>query len=246
MTGALETAAMHAQTSPPAAAPLARVEMTDELARKYLVRVMAHAKRLARRLPAHVSLNDLVSAGLLGVVEGFLRFDPARLESLDAYLDHRIRGAMMDELRRVDPLTRVQRGFARELGRASRDLSAQRGAATEEALAGALDLDVGELRRRVAQLATATSLHATADEDGTDRVADQGPAPDESAAASEARSLLAHATAALPPREREVLRLYYEESRTLREIGTAMSVSESRVSQLHSQAIRRLRALLVD
>ena len=66
------------------------------------------------------------------------------------------------------------------------------------------------------------------------------------AAASEARSLLAHATAALPPREREVLRLYYEESRTLREIGTAMSVSESRVSHLHSQAISRLRALLVD
>ena len=93
-----------------------RDRLTDALARNYLVRVIAHAKRLARRLPAHISLNDLISAGMLGLVEGYLRYDPSRAETLDAFLDHRIRGALLDELRRNDPLTRAQRGFADSMG----------------------------------------------------------------------------------------------------------------------------------
>lgn len=226
--------------------PLAesRAQLTDELARKYLVRVVAHAKRLARRLPPHIALNDLISAGLLGVVEGFLRFDPSRAESLDAYLDHRIRGALLDELRRVDPLTRAQRGFARKLGRATREAAATGGSTSDESLAGALGLSLQDLRTRVSQVQAAMAIQATGDEDGHDRLEDGSLTPDEAVSARQEHSLLSDATESLPSREREVLRLYYEEGQTLREIGAQLGVSESRVSQLHSRAIQNLRTIL--
>ena len=226
---------------PPPARSRSRAQLTDELARRYLVRVIAHAKRLARRLPPHIALNDLISAGLLGVVEGFLRFDPDRAETLDAYLDHRIRGALLDELRRADPLTRAQRGFARQLGRATRMASNDAGGASDESLANALGLSLAELRTRVSQVSVAMAIHGTG---CTERVEDEAVAPDHEVSSRQERRLLASATGALPPREREVLRLYYEEGQTFREIGGQLGVSESRVSQLHTRAIHNLRAVL--
>ncbi len=232
------------QPSVPPPAIRARTQLTDELAKKYLVRVVAHAKRLARRLPAHIGLNDLISAGLLGVVEGFLRFDPTRGESLDIYLDHRIRGALLDELRRVDPLTRSQRGFARKLGRATRDANTAGESTSDESLAGALGLSLTDLRARVSQVKSAMAIQATGDEDTGERVEDGALTPDDAVSARQQQTLLFHATEALPPREREVLRLYYEEGQTLREIGSQLGVSESRVSQLHTHAIQSLRSTL--
>ena len=208
------------------------------------MRVVAHAKRLARRLPAHIALNDLISAGLLGVVEVFLRFDPTRAESLDAYLDHRIRGALLDELRRFDPLTRAQRGFARKLGRATRDANAAGESTTDESLAGALGLSLTDLRARVSQVSVAMAIQSPGDEDTGERVEDGSLTPDDAVSEREEHTLLSHATKALPPREREVLRLYYEEGQTLREIGSQLGVSESRVSQLHTRAIQSLRTIL--
>jgi RNA polymerase sigma factor for flagellar operon FliA len=212
---------------------------TDELARKYLVRVVAHAKRLARRLPAHVSLGDLISAGMLGVVEGFLRFDPSRAETLDAFLDHRIRGALLDELRRNDPLTRGQRTFARKLGRATR---AAEGAASEESLAGALGLSLASFHERVAQVSIAQSVQATGDGLGVENVRDDGLGPDAALDARERRTLLAQSAETLSARERELLALHYEHGQNFREIGIRFGVSESRVSQLHTHAIQHLRA----
>ncbi len=233
----------HQPTCPPPE-PRTRAQLTDELAKKYLVRVIAHAKRLARRLPPHIALNDLVSAGLLGVVEGFLRFDPSRAESLDAYLDHRIRGALLDELRRVDPLTRAQRGFARKLGRATRDATAAGESTSDESLAGALGLSLTDLRARVSQVSVAMAIQSTGDEDSGERVEDGSLTPDDAVSAQQEHTLLSNATESLPAREREVLRLYYEEGQTLREIGSQLGVSESRVSQLHTRAIQSLRSIL--
>ena len=231
----------HQSTLPPPAMPHSRARLTDELARRYLVRVIAHAKRLARRLPPHIALNDLISAGLLGVVEGFLRFDPNRAETLDAYLDHRIRGALLDELRRADPLTRAQRGFARQLGRASRVAANEPGGACDESLANALGLSLAELRTRVSQVNVAMALQGTG---SADRVEDEALTPDDEVSAKQEHRLLANATGALPAREREVLRRYYEEGQTFREIGGHLGVSESRVSQLHTRAIQNLRTIL--
>jgi len=221
-----------------------RAQLTDEIAKKYLVRVVAHAKRLARRLPPHIALNDLISAGLLGVVEAFLRFDPSRAESLDAYLDQCIRGALLDELRRVDPLTRAQRGFARKLVRATRDADAAGESTSDESLASALGLSLTDLRARVSQTTVAMAIQSTGDVDAGERVEDGSLNPDDAVSLRQEHTLLSTATEALPPREREVLRLHYEEGQTLREIGAQLGVSESRVSQLHTHAIQSLRTAL--
>jgi len=227
-------------TSPTAPDPHAGVRMTDDLARHYLARVIVHARRLARRLPPHIALNDLISAGLLGVVEGYLRFDPERAESLDAFLDHRIRGALLDELRRADPLTRTQRRFTQEIRRVTRTAN-DSDCARDESIAKALGLSLEEFRSRVAQ------IHAAATIQGTDRE-ERAPAetalPEDEVAEREERSRVAAAAARLSPRERELLRLHYEEGEKFREIGFRFSVSESRVSQLHTQAIENLRAML--
>jgi RNA polymerase sigma factor for flagellar operon FliA len=223
--------------SPGAPQGQSRDRLTDALARKYLVRVIAHAKRLARRLPAHVSLGDLISAGMLGVVEGFLRYDPSRAETLDAFLDHRIRGALLDELRRNDPLTRAQRGLARQIRQAPRE-------ASEESLAVAVGLSVSALREKVSQIATATAIQATGDGHGADDAPDHGLAPDAALEARQRHAQLVRAAADLPERERVLLTLHYEEGQSLREIGARLGVSESRASQLHSRAIQRMRASL--
>jgi len=215
--------------------------MSDELARHYLIRVGAHVRRLARRLPPHIACNDLISAGLLGVVEGFRRFDPERAESLDAYLDHRIRGALLDELRRADPLTRAQRGFVRRLDRASSAVSTRSGGVCDELLAVTLGLSVSEFRSRVAVVHAATVMQGA---DGVERAEDDAPTPDSEVSAREEHELLSDATRSLPAREREVLRLHYEEAQTFREIGAHLGVSESRVSQIHTSAVKNLRAML--
>ena len=207
----------------------------------YLARVIVHARRLARRLPPHVALNDLISAGLLGVVEGFLRFDPDRAETLDAYLDHRIRGALLDELRRADPLSRAQRGFARQLGRAAQAAANDSGDACDESLAETLGLSLAEFQARVAQVQVAVTIQGTGCEE---RIPDEAVRPDEEVADRQEHWILADATGSLRPREREVLRLHYEEGQTFREIGSRFNVSESRVSQLHTHAIKNLRSIL--
>jgi RNA polymerase sigma factor FliA len=237
------TSAPKRDALPSAAAAPARASgaapFTDELARRYLVRVVAHARRLARRLPAHVSLNDLISAGMLGVVEGYLRFDPERAETLDAFLDHRIRGALIDELRRNDPLTRAQRTFARDQTRAARAAADD---ASEETLAAALGLTVEAYRERVSEVSLAKAIKATGV--GVEDVQDHGLAPDAALDARQRSALLAQSAATLPARERELLTLHYENGQTFREIGNRLGVSESRVSQLHTRAIQHLRATM--
>ncbi|TAK27306.1 MAG: sigma-70 family RNA polymerase sigma factor [Myxococcaceae bacterium] len=235
-------ALMRHPSSPQASpAPSDGARMSDELARHYLIRVGAHVRRLARRLPPHIACNDLISAGLLGVVEGFRRFDPERAESLDAYLDHRIRGALLDELRRADPLTRAQRNFARQLNLAAREVSSEPGGACDESLARSLGLELAEFRSRVARVASAAPVQGAG---GDELIGDGASAPDDEASRKEERTRLASAIDGLPPREREMLRLYYEEGRTFREIGDQLSVSESRVSQLHSHIVKSLRSTL--
>ncbi len=221
----------------------ARPRMTEALARRYLARVIVYARRMSRRLPAHVSLNDLISAGLLGVVEGFRRFDPVRAETLDAFLDHYIRGAMLDELRRADSLTRAQRDFAQRLGRATQAAANDSGSAPEHSLAQALGVSLAEFRSRVAHVQAAVMVQATGIEE---RLEDDAPRPDAEVAQTQERRRLATATERLSPRQRELLRLHYEEGENFREISDRFRVSQSRVSQLHTQAIQQLRAMLSD
>jgi len=224
-----------------------RVQLDDEMAARYLPRVQRHAARIARKLPRHVQVGDLVSAGFCGLVDAFIRFDPNRMDSFEAYIDHRIRGAILDELRQFDPLTRDQRAFVRGVAGARQKFSGRVGRMPEEhELAAELGVSLERYRQQ------ADRMHATAvrgdampfDEDHDSPAEAANDSPDAIAADHERNDRIAAAMATLPPRIRDVLRMHYHEGRTLREIGVALGVTESRVSQIHSEAVVRLRDAL--
>ncbi len=224
-----------------------RPTLTNETAERYLPRIRRHAARIARRLPRHVQVGDLVSAGFVGLVDAFMKFDVSRMESFDAYVDHRIRGAILDELRAHDPLTRDQRIFARRLATAKQSAANETGGTPDEVeVARALGITVVQYRAQVERMAAtaARSEAAPYDEESVEASEPTHDRPDELAEQHEQRSRIAAAMDRLPPRKREVLRMHYDEGRTLREIGEHLGVTESRVSQIHSEAVLRLRTLL--
>jgi RNA polymerase sigma factor for flagellar operon FliA len=231
------------------ASPNARPALTNEIAMRYLPRIRRHASRIARRLPRHVLVGDLVSAGFMGLIDAFLKFDTSRMESFDAYVDHRIRGAILDELRAHDPLTRDQRMFARKLAEARHTAANEVGYTPDEhEVARAMGLTMGVYRAQLDRMAaTAARNEAVSyDDDMDDVIKPSNDRPDDNAEQNEQRKRVALAMGHLPPRQRDVLRMHYDEGRTLREIGERLGVTESRVSQIHSEAVGRLRALLAE
>ncbi len=226
-----------------------RVPLTDELAARYLPRVQRHAARIARKLPRHVQVGDLVSAGFCGLVDAFLRFDPSRMESFEAYVDHRIRGAILDELRHHDPLTRDQRAFVRSVADARQSFAGREGRMPDEReLAAELGVSLARYRHQVDRM-HATAIRSDAMPFNEDEDCPAEPAndsPDAIAATRERNDRISAAMDTLPARLRDVLRLHYHEGRTLREIGLVLGVTESRVSQIHGEAVIRLREVLTS
>ncbi len=224
-----------------------RPMLTNEDAQKYLPRVQRHAARIARKLPRHVNIGDLVSAGFCGLVDAFLKFDTSRMESFEAYVDHRIRGAILDELRANDPLTRDQRTFVRRTNEARVSFSNREGRMPDEReLAAEMGLTLAQYRHHLDRM-HATSVRSEAmpfneDEDCPDEPAND--VPEQVYTAKESRARMDQAINTLPPRLADVLRMHYHEGRTLREIGLELGVTESRVSQLHGEAIGRLREVV--
>jgi len=214
---------------------------------KYHGQVERVARRLARKLPAHVDLDDLISAGMIGLVEAADRFDPDRGEKFETFAEFRIRGAMLDELRSRDSLSRDMRRICRELQEATSNLANQLGRAPSEAeMAGFMGLSVDEIRARQAKVSGAsvigfddadpTFLDHTADEKALD--------PCEAAARRELYDQLCDHIESLPQRMQQVLALYYCEGLNLKDIGAVLGVTESRVCQLHGEATKRLRGSL--
>jgi RNA polymerase sigma factor for flagellar operon FliA len=202
------------------------------------------AKTLARRLPASTELGDLISAGAMGLLEAAARFDPERGDSFEAFARIRIRGAMIDDIRVRDSMSRDMRRAAKAIGRSTSQLTQSLGRApTEDELAEHVGLSVDDLRVRRAELAGARVVALDdAGADLLDRVADHNATdPQEAVARRELLDRLAQHIAALPLRMQQVLSLYYRESLSLREIGVVLGVSECRVCQIHGEATRRLR-----
>ncbi len=221
--------------------------LTNELAEKYLPRVQRHAARIARKLPRHVNVGDLVSAGCCGLLDAFLKFDTSRMESFDAYVDHRIRGAILDELRAHDPLTRDQRTFAKRVALARHAIANREGyMPSEHEIAAEMGLSLTQYRHQVDRLhATASRSEATPFNEDEDPLAEPANDAPETLAANKEDSDRIHAAMdQLSPRHREVLKLHYDDGRTLREIGLAIGVTESRVSQIHAEALLQLREVL--
>jgi RNA polymerase sigma factor for flagellar operon FliA len=229
--------------------PSGRPALSNEVAHKYLPRIRRHAARIARRLPRHVLVGDLVSAGFMGLVDAFLKYDTSRLDSFDAYVDHRIRGAILDELRAHDPLTRDQRLFARRQASARQAAANETGRAPSEGeLAAAMGLSLTAYRSQLERMtSTAARNEATPyDEELLDASEPANDRPDDLVEQRQERTRMSSGIDRLPPRQRDVLRMHYEEGRTLREIGEVLGVTESRVSQIHSEAVVRLRGIMTE
>ena len=207
-------------------------------------------------LPAHVDEADLISYGLGGLISAIERFDLSREIKFETYAITRIRGAILDELRTLDWVPRSVRARAREFERTNMKLEARlQRAPTDEEMAAELEISLDEFQEALLQISNSTivaldELWNVSDSTG-DQVSLLDTLPDRRAPdplmlvnQSELRDRIADAIAALPEREKLVIALYYYENLTLREIGEVLGVTESRVSQLHTKAVLRLRSKL--
>lgn len=204
----------------------------------YLPFVDRVARRVARRLPPSVSFEDLVSAGRLGLVEAFKRYDPSLNDNFAAYAELRIRGAIFDEVRSMDWAPRAVRRRSQQLKQAEQSLTTELGRKPErEELAERLEIDEDGLQRMEQELRAVLLVES----DVLDRVG-QGPLP--SPATSMIRrervEQLARAIDRLPERERDVIAMYYLKDMRLKSIGELLGVTESRICQLHTRALSRL------
>jgi RNA polymerase sigma factor for flagellar operon FliA len=235
----------------------------DERARERLViayspLVKYVSGRMASGLPAHVEEADLISYGLGGLISAIERFELEREIKFETYAITRIKGAIIDELRSLDWVPRSVRARARAIERANAKLEHKlQRAPTDEEMADELEMTVGDFQDALLQISNSTvaaldELWTVSDASGDqvsllDTLQDPG-APDPAAVmdATDLKDRIADAIARLPEREKLVVALYYYENLTLREIGEVLGVTESRVSQLHTKAVLRLRGRMSD
>lgn len=218
----------------------------DRLVERYAPLVRAIAHRVVAGLPAHVDHADLVQSGVFGLIDAIERFDPERSARFEAFAAQRIRGAILDELRAQDWVPRTVRGRLRELERAQERLEGRlRRAATDRELSAETGLPLGDVRS-LSQRVQVLSVEELKERAGgvAELLACAEPDPGSVVQARETMRQLNAAVAGLGERDREVVRLYYLENRTLAEIGRALGVTESRVCQLHSRLVGRLRGRL--
>jgi RNA polymerase sigma factor FliA len=223
------------------------IKRRNEYVTKYHSCVEKVARRLARRLPRHVDLDDLVSAGMIGLIEAADRFDPDRGERFESFAEFRIRGAMLDDLRSRDSLSRDMRRICKQLQDASSLLTNQLGRKpTEAEVARHMGIAVEEVHARQAKVSGSSVVgFDDADPAFLERIADdKAEDPCEVAAKRELFGQMVEHIDALNEKMRQVLALYYCDNLNLKEIGLVLGVTESRICQLHSEATKRLRVSL--
>jgi RNA polymerase sigma factor for flagellar operon FliA len=232
----------------------------DPRARDHLVLEYAHlakyvAGRLAIGLPPTVQIDDLISSGILGLMDAIEKYDPKRDTKFETYAMTRIRGAMLDELRALDWVPRSTRRKARLLEDAYASLEAELGrAATDEEISSHLSISSKMLQGMVAEISASSllSLDGFMTAGGGEEVSrlidhfrdTETCSPSAQIEVQEVRRILTSAIGNLPRRERDVISMYYYEEITMKEIGNILGVSESRVCQIHTKAILRLRGRL--
>lgn len=227
----------------------------EKLVNNYAMLVKHVAGRLRMLLPAHVEYDDLVGSGVFGLLTAIERFEPERGVKFETFASNRIRGAILDSLRAADWAPRSLRRREREIARAYGALERRFGRpATAAEVSAELNIDIDtlhELERQITQaafLSLDAPLQVTEDGEqvslGMRTPAGEGD-PEESLEEGERRQLLAQAVRALPDREQMVVSLYYYEDLNIKEIAQILDVTESRISQLHTRALLRLRGYLL-
>jgi RNA polymerase sigma factor for flagellar operon FliA len=209
------------------------------------------AYHLMSRLPASVQADDLIQAGMIGLIEASRKFDPKQGASFETYAGIRIRGAMLDEIRRTDWTPRSVHRKAREVAEAVRRIENDKGRdARDVEVAEEMGLSLNEYHK-ILKDSTGCRIFSFEDpgmlgEAGTQQSGRHADQPLENLQKGDFKQGLANEIKGLPERERLVMALYYDEELNLREIGEILGVSESRVCQIHGQALIRLRARMGD
>ncbi len=230
-------------------------QQRDKLVMEHLPQVHYIARRIHDRLPPHVPLEDLVHAGILGLMDAVRKYDPKKNVELKHYAKFRIRGAILDSLREGDWGPRALRRQARSVEQAFRDCKARLGREPNETeVAAEMHITLADFQQLLGELRGLDlgSLQADSGDGsgGEERWHYRADAEEEDpfhvCLRSEMLGLLEHAIGELPERERRVLALYHFEELTMKEVGSVMGIGESRVSQIHTEALLRLRARLRD
>jgi RNA polymerase sigma factor for flagellar operon FliA len=225
----------------------------EDILRRYLPLVRRVVKRLAVRKPPHIELDDLVSWGIVGLLDAIVKYDPRKEALFSTYAQFRIRGAILDHLRSLDWVPRSVRQKAALIEKVSHDLEGRLGRpATDEEIARELELSLAQYQELLGKVGEMTlfSLEDLGFGGAEERLGNDSE--DEEADADPLRALLsqervhlvADAIGHLPEREKLVIALYYNEDLTMKEVGGVLGLTESRVSQLHSQAMLRLKRYL--
>lgn len=229
-------------------------ETEEKLVQLYLPLVKTTVGRIAMTLPAHVEYDDLYSAGLVGLLQAIRNYDPASGNTFETYAKMRIRGAVLDELRKMDWVPRSIHAKAKKVQEAIIEVENRKGRiASEEDIAKELNISLAEYQELLDEIRPVTFIcldSVKEDEDNSDTavheyIADQTTEmPDIKAEKKELVRLIAERIEQLPVIHRKVLAMYYFENMRLKEIAEAFDLTESRISQIHAQAILSIRAYL--
>jgi len=225
-------------------------QSADELVRQHAPLVRRIAYHLMGRLPSSVDVGDLIQSGMIGLLEAARNFANDRAASFETYAGIRIRGAMLDELRRLDWTPRSVHRKVREMAEVVRQIEIETGADADDVeVMKRLGMSPDEYPAALADAASARLLSLTAPDDGEgaaalDVIDQSGLSPQENIEQDGLRQALIDGITSLPEREQLVMSLYYEQELNLKEIGAVLGVTESRVCQIHGQAVVRLRARL--
>jgi RNA polymerase sigma factor for flagellar operon FliA len=231
--------------------PAADLPPIDELVLKHGELVKRIAYHVVSRLPAHIEVDDLIQAGMIGLLNAAQNYTPTKGANFETYAGIRIRGAMLDEARKSNWTPRSTFRHAKQVSQAMRSIENRTGRdARGQEIADVLGVSIEEYHRMVESAASSRLLSYEQLADDPERASMLPETPEDGPETvleeDQFRDALARAVATLPERERLVLSLYYDDELNLREIGEVLEVSESRVCQIHGQAVLRIRARLSD
>ncbi|MDQ6951120.1 MAG: FliA/WhiG family RNA polymerase sigma factor [Mariprofundales bacterium] len=227
----------------------------ERLFAEYLPLIRYHAGQLMRRTPDSVEMDDLIDSGVLGLLDAASRFDPTREIQFNTFVGYRVRGAMIDYLRAFDWMPRSLRDVSRQMQQAMAEVEQQQGRPAEEMeIARYLEVDLSEYRQRLDQVRAMSVVHfddmpiVGNDEDALsmlDAIAGNAELmPDNQVGMIKFIGSLTTAITQLPKREAVLLTLYYYEELNMKEVALVLGLTESRVSQIHSQMVMRLRGYM--
>jgi RNA polymerase sigma factor for flagellar operon FliA len=225
-------------------------EQRDQIVLDHLPLVKAIAIRVHENLPVHVDLDDLIHAGVMGLFDAVTKYDAAKNVAFHSYAKHRIKGAILDSLRQMDWASRDLRRRQKQVETVTRDLAARLGRTPQDGeVADQMGVSLARFRQMQMEMRTSGPVSSTPDPEQDRERAQEFPAdvdlqPDRMCEQHQLKTTLAHAIGTLPARYQKVVFLYYTNDLTMKQIGEMLGVNESRVSQIHKIALKKMADLL--